>query len=49
MQGAPGPPDAVPGREEELGALKDQAGYFESVLENIRRRIAALEGKPKTD
>ena len=48
-QGAPGLPSAGPSRDEELGALKDQAGYFESALENIRKRIGALEAKTKTE
>lgn len=43
------PPNAVPGREQELGQLKNQAGYFESVLENIRKRIEALETKTKPE
>ncbi len=43
--GASGRSDAAPNREEELSALKNQAGYFESALENIRKRIEALESK----
>ena len=38
-----------PGREEEVGALKDQAGYFESALAGIRKRIEALEAKTKPE
>jgi hypothetical protein len=30
-------------REQELGALKDQAGYLEEILENLRKRIEELE------
>jgi prefoldin subunit 5 len=30
-------------REQELGALKDQAGYLEETLENLRKRIEELE------
>jgi hypothetical protein len=46
IQGAPGLPYyGVPAREDELSALKEQAGYFESALENIRKRIEALETK----
>jgi hypothetical protein len=50
--GGPGnfvPPYAAPGREEELGQLKSQAGYFESALEDIRKRIEALETKTKPE
>lgn len=47
--GASGPLYAVPAREEELGALKDQAGYFESALAGIRKRIEALEAKTKPE
>lgn len=48
--GGPGayvPAYVAPGRGEELAQLKTQAGYFESALENIRRRIEALETKIK--
>ena len=48
-QGAVGPTYAAPAREEELGALKDQAGYFESALAGIRKRIEALEAKTKPE
>jgi hypothetical protein len=50
--GGPGPdapPYAGPGREEELGVLKDQAGFFERTLESIRKRIEALETKTKPE
>jgi len=49
VQGAPGLPYAAAGREDELGALRDEAGYFESALENIRKRIDALEAKSKPE
>jgi hypothetical protein len=50
--GGPGvfaPPYSAPSREDELAALRDQAGYFESALENIRKRIEALETKTKPE
>lgn len=39
------PPYAAPSREAEMTQLKNQARYFESALENIRKRIEALETK----
>jgi hypothetical protein len=48
-QGAPGLPYGAPSREAELGALKDQAGYFESALAAIRKRIEALEAKTEPE
>ncbi len=50
--GSPGPSGQYPGvtgGDLELGALKQQAGYFQSALEKIRKRIEALESKPKSD
>lgn len=43
-----GPPYAAPSREQELEQLKNQARYFESALENIRKRITALDSKTET-
>ena len=45
---APGMPYGAPtasamNREQELGALKDQAGYLEETLGNLRKRIEELE------
>ncbi|MCX5814774.1 MAG: DUF5320 domain-containing protein [Proteobacteria bacterium] len=37
------PPASAMNREQELGALKDQAGYLEETLENLRKRIEELE------
>jgi hypothetical protein len=48
-QGASGLPYAGPSSEGELDTLKDQAGYFESALASIRKRIEALEAKAKND
>jgi len=48
-QGVSGPQYAASNREEELGASKNQAGYFESVLEAIRKRLDALETKAKPE
>lgn len=47
--GASVPPSTAPGREEELAHLKDQAGFLESALENIRKRLETLgpEAKPE--
>ncbi len=36
----------APTRDQELGALKDQATQIEGALGNIRKRIEALETKP---
>jgi hypothetical protein len=50
--GGPGayvPEHAGPSREEELGVLKDQAGFFQRTLESIQRRIEALETKTKPE
>ncbi|MFB3779445.1 MAG: DUF5320 domain-containing protein [Bryobacteraceae bacterium] len=45
QQIAPAPPYSAATGEEELAVLKNQAGYFESALEHIRKRIEALESK----
>lgn len=42
-------PPAAPVREYELEALKGQAGYFESALAGIRKRIEDLETKAKKE
>lgn len=39
----------VPTREQELDALRDQAGYFETALADIRKRIENLEAKEKKE
>jgi len=39
----------APTREEELEALREQAGFLERALENIRKRIEELSREPKTD
>jgi len=39
----PGGP--IPTREQEISTLKDQAGYFEEALADIRDRIKELEAK----
>lgn len=44
-----GSPYAAPGRDEEIGALKAQAGFFERALDEIRKRIDNLETKPKPE
>ncbi|HLI62357.1 MAG TPA: DUF5320 domain-containing protein [Terriglobales bacterium] len=44
-----GSPYAAPGRDEEIGALKAQAGFFERALDEIRKRIESLETKPKPE
>jgi hypothetical protein len=52
LWGGPGasvPPFAAPGREQELAQLKDQAGFLEGALENIRKRLEALEAKAKPE
>ena len=41
--GAPG--YAAPTKDQELGALREQAGYFESALGNIRKRLEELEAE----
>jgi hypothetical protein len=50
--GLPGtmtPPPAGANRDEEIGALKAQAGFFERALESIRKRIDGLEAKAKPE
>ena len=47
--GAAGPPNAENGRDDEIGALKAQAGFFERALENIRKRIEGLETRFKAE
>jgi hypothetical protein len=39
------PYPAAPTREQQIEALKGQAGYMESELEAVRKRIEALEAK----
>jgi hypothetical protein len=39
------PYSAAPTREQQIEALKGQAGYMESELEAVRKRIEALEAK----
>jgi len=36
-------------REQELEALKDQAGYFERALEELRGRIAEIEAASESE
>jgi hypothetical protein len=48
-QGAFGWPFGSPVPGDEIGALKAQAGFFERVLENIRKRIEGLEPKAKPE
>ena len=36
-------------RNEELDLLRDEAGYFEEALEEIKQRISKLESKSETD
>jgi hypothetical protein len=40
---------AAPRRDQELGALKAQAEQFEGALGDIRKRIEALEAKPRQE
>lgn len=44
-----GTPAAPFSREAELESLKQQAGFLESALENIRKRVAELESKLKSE
>jgi hypothetical protein len=37
------PPYAAPSKEQELQALKSQAEYFESALDDIRKRLQEVE------
>lgn len=43
------PPLGGTGQDAELDVLKNQAAYFESALENIRKRIEALDRKAKAE
>ena len=43
--GAPMPPTIT--KEQELEALRNQAGYFEKTLGEIQKRIEELEAQPK--
>lgn len=45
----PCPSFAVPGPADELSELKSQAAYFESELENTRKRIESLESKTEPE
>jgi hypothetical protein len=48
-QGAFGWPVGPPSQDDELGALKAQAGFFERALDGIRKRIEGLETKAKPE
>lgn len=45
----PGPWPGAPKREDELAALKSQAGQLGGALDAIRRRIDELEGEPEKE
>ncbi len=48
-QGAFGWPFGSPNQDDELGALKAQAGLFERALDGIHKRIEGLETKAKPE
>ena len=45
LMGAVSPDVAAPTREQELNALKGQAEYFESALDEIRKRLQELDAE----